>query len=114
MWRINSGAVNEYFLQRARQPGWIARKLDRGGVCQNLSLTTNGRLDQSPEENACPANDDEGQPKQGQGILASACLDENSTDNGQAKNSKNQADEAQIEPHIAIKNVAELVSDHSL
>src|SRR5947208_15785080 len=114
MWRINSGAVNEYFLERARQPGWIARKLHRGGVGQDFALPTNGGLDQSPKEDACPTDDNEGQTNYRNWKLASSRLNEDPTDNRQAENPENQAHEAQIEPHIAIKNVAELVSDYSL
>src|SRR6266550_1574052 len=116
MRRIDSGAVSEpaNLLECACQPRWIACELHRGGVCQNLALTANSSLDQSSEEYASPADNNKGQPKQGQGILASCCPDEYSTDNRQTKNSKNQAHETQIDSHVTIENVTELMADHSL
>src|SRR5205814_319647 len=114
MRRIDSGAVNEYFLERARQPSRIARKLYRSSVGQSFALTAYGRLDQAPKEHACPTNDNKGHTNYRKEKLASLCADEDPTNNRQTKNSKYQPHEPQIEAHVAIENVAELVGNDSL
>ena len=93
MERLNSRTVSEpaNLLERVRQTRRIARELHRRGIGQTLALATDGRLDQSPEEHACPADDDQGQTNQRQRILASPRPDQNSTDNRQAKDAKNQS-----------------------
>src|ERR1700758_587255 len=116
MRRFDSGTVRESadFLQRARQPSRIACELHGRSIGQDFALAANCRLNQSSEECACPPNDNERQTNQRQRILASTRPDEYPTDNGEAKNSKDQTHEAQIQSHVAVENVAELVSDYSL
>ena len=66
MRRFDSGTISEppNFLQRARQPSRIARELRGRSVGQQLALAANRSLDQSSEERACPANDNERQTNQ--------------------------------------------------
>src|SRR6516164_9502860 len=96
MREFDSGTVSESanFLQCARQAGGIVCELHSRSVGEALALTANGSLDQSTEERARPPNDNERQPNQRQRILARTRLNEHPTDNGQAKNSKDETYEA--------------------
>src|ERR1035441_983613 len=58
--------------QRARQPRRVARKLDGGGVGEKLALAAYRGLDEPAKEDADPANHQQRQPEQGEGILVFA------------------------------------------
>jgi hypothetical protein len=88
--------------------------LDRCSVGQKFALAAHGGLDEAAKEDADKTDDDQGKPKQRQRILAPSRLDQDPPDNRQAKDPEDQAHEAQIEPHIAVQDVAELVTDNAL
>src|ERR1043166_3080611 len=116
MRRFDSRTAREpaNFFQRARQAGGVACELYRRGVGQHLTLTANSSLDQSSEEYACRSNDNQRQANTRQGIFPCTRAEEDATDNSQAKNPKDQPHQAQIESHIAIEDMTELVSNNSL
>ena len=105
-------------LQRAGQARRVARELHRRGVGEKLALPADGRLDEPAEEDANPANHDQRQPQQRQRVLvlaaAAAGVEQDPADDRQAKDAEDDAHQAQVEPHVAVEDVAELVADHAL
>jgi hypothetical protein len=71
-------------LKRARETAGVSRELHRRRVGQKLTLTADGGLDQPPEQNADPADDNKRETEQRQRILFPARVKENAADNGQA------------------------------
>ena len=54
-------------------------------------------------------------PKNGNGFLRSAAgVQQNSANGGDAKNAEQNADEPDVQPHVAVQNVAEFVADNAL
>ena len=102
------------FLQGAGQSVRIAGELDGSGVSQKFALAAHGGLDEPAKKDADKTDDDQREPKQRQRIFLPARPEQNSPDNGQAKDSEDQAHEAQIEPHVAVQDVAEFVTDDAL
>ncbi len=105
-------------LQRAGQAGRVAGELHRRGIGEELALPADGGLDEPAKEHADPANHDQHQAEQRQRVLvfaaAAAGVEQNPADDGQAKDAEDDAHEAQVEPHVAVEDVAELVADDAL
>src|SRR5471030_611513 len=108
------------FFQRAGDAVRISRELHGRGVGEKFALAADGGLNQASEKNADVADDEQRKAKNWQRILSATApaaargLQKNSPDDREAKNSKNRSHEAQVEPHVAIQNVAELVADDAL
>ncbi|OQB88778.1 MAG: hypothetical protein BWX84_02777 [Verrucomicrobia bacterium ADurb.Bin118] len=113
---VEGGAVDQTadFLQGAGQALRVARELHRGGIRQKLALPAHGGLNQSSEEHAHPAQQHQHQTKQGQRIVPPPGAQKDAPDDRQAKNAENDAHEAQVQPHVPVQDVAELVSDDAL
>ena len=60
--RTSFDAAN--FLERAGEATRVARELHGGSVSEKLALPADRGLDQTPEQNADPADDDEREPEQ--------------------------------------------------
>ena len=105
-------------LQRAGQARRVARELHRRGVGQELALAADGGLDEPAKEDADPANHYQRQPQQRQRILvfaaAAARVEEHAANHRQAKDAEDDAHQPQVEPHVAVEDVAELVADDAL
>ena len=103
----------------------ITGELHGRGVGQELALSADGRLDQIAEEDAEIAQDYQRQPEEedrraavvlpigaagrkaaeSQYVVAENCQDKDAVDH---------ADQPQIQPHVAVENVAELMAHHPL
>ena len=105
-------------LERAGQARRVARELHRGGVGEELALAADGGLDEPAKQDADPADHQQRQPEQGQRILvlaaAAAAVEEDPANDGQAEDAEDDAHQAQVEPHVAVEDVAELVADDPL
>ena len=108
------------FFQRAGDASGIARELNGRGVGQKFALAADGGLDEPPKKNADVADDQQQQTEQRQRILpapASAAarrLQQNPADDGEAKNAEDDSHEPEVQPHVAVQNMAELVADDAL
>jgi len=110
-------AVTADFLERPGQSGGVARELDGRGVGQELALPADRGLDQAAKENADGTEQQQEQPDERQRIpiiATAAGPQQNPADGGDAEQAENDADEPEIQPHIAVQNVAEFVADDSL
>src|ERR1035437_4595670 len=110
--------VTSDFLQRAGKSAGIARELNGRGVGQKFALAADGGLNQPPEKNANATDDQQGNAEKWQRIfvaaVAAAGVKQNSPDGGEAQNAKNNSQQPEVEPHVAIQNMAEFVADDAL
>ena len=110
--------VGADFLERAGQAAGVAGELHGRGVGEKFALATHGGLNQAAKENAGGTEDDEGETKEREGIaiatVAAAHAHEDAADGGEAKQTEDDADEAQIQLHVAIQNMAEFMADDAL
>ena len=92
--------------------------MHRRSVGQGLTLTAHRGLDETPEKDPDPANQEQREAQQGQGIAvfaaAAACAQEDAANHSDTQDAENDADQPQIEAHIAIENMAELVAEDTL
>src|SRR5262249_47521073 len=96
--------------------------LDGAGVGQVLALPRHRRHDQPTEERSHQAQHKHAQAQQHQaatGITSSRRASagrehEDAADDGQRHDPEDQADQPDVEPHVAVEDVAELVSAHAL
>ena len=108
------------FFQRAGDAAGIARELHGRGVGQKFALAADGGLDEPAEKNADVADDQQRKAEKRQRILSAAAsaaargLQQNPADDGEAKNAEDDAHEPQVEPHVAVEDVAEFVADDAL
>ena len=112
------------FLQCARDPVRVAGKLNRRGIRQVFSLPTHRRLDQTTEKGAGKADDHQSDRQRQYSArvftaTASAPRKRSGIQQIVANNAENQdaiqhADQTDVEPHIAIKDMAELMGNNTL
>ena len=116
--KLRAEAQAADLLERAGQARRVARELHRRGVGEKLALAADRGLDEPAEEHADPANHDQRQPEQRQRVLvfaaAAAGVEEDPADDREAEDAEDDAHQAQVEPHVAVQDVAELVADHAL
>ena len=111
---LRAGAAD--FLQRPGEPRRIAGELNRGGIGQKFPLPAERGLDEPAKEYADRADDDQGQPQEHQRIPvpAAAREDQDPANHREAQDAEDDAHDAQIQTHVAIEDVAELVADDAL
>ena len=110
-------AVPADLLQRAGEAEWVAGELHGRGVGEELALAADGGLDEPAKEDADPANGQQQQSEQRQRIAvaaAAAGVEQDPADDGEAEDAEDDADQAEVEPHVAVEDVAELVADDAL
>src|SRR5947207_9195581 len=102
-------------FQGAGESRRITRELDGRCVREKFALPTYRGLHQASEQNPDPADDDQGQPQEEERPrILSAGANENATDDGETKDAEDETHQAQVEFHVAVEQVAELVRDHAL
>src|SRR5690606_18261502 len=114
------------FLERAADAERVARELHRAGIGEKLALTRYRRLDHTPEEIADIADDhqrDADGEEEGNAttlVLAAAAGAHSTVEHAAQQAAADEADDedtaddggdADIEPHVAVQDVAELVRD---
>ena len=108
------------FFQRAGDASRIARELDGRGVGEKFTLAADGGLNEPSKKNADVTDEQQDEAEQWQRILSATApaaarrLQKNPSDDGEAKDAKNDSHEPEVQPHIAIENVAEFVADDAL
>ena len=108
------------FFQRAGDAAGIARELDGRGVGEKFALAADGGLDEPSEKNADVADEQQHETENRQRILSAPApaaarrLQENPADDGEAKNAEDDSHEPEVQPHVAVQNVAEFVADDAL
>src|ERR1017187_3166431 len=97
--------VTSNFLQRAGKSAGVAGELNGRGVGQKFALAADGGLNQAPEKNADAADDQQGNAEKWQRIFiaaAAARVQQDAPDGGEAQNAKNNSQQPEVQPHIAI------------
>ncbi len=108
------------FFQRAGDAAGIPRELHGRGVGEKFALAADGGLNEASEKNADVADDQQREAENRQRILpatataATRGLQEHAANDCEAKDSENRSHEPQIEPHVAVEDVAEFVADDAL
>lgn len=118
------------FFQGAGDALGVARELDGGGVGEVFTLSRHGGLDDAAEEIADVADeeegetgeDDEGEDAAGVFVAAGAAGDarvaegpqDAATGESEDEDAEKEGGEAEVKPHVAVEDVAELVSDDAL
>src|SRR5436190_24150119 len=100
----------------------IAGELHGRGVGEKFALPRYRRLDDAGEEKAHPADDEKGEAHREDAgrcpvLLASTFGDrahDEAADRADEQDTRKDADHPDVEPHVAIQDVAELVADHAL
>src|SRR5690554_648442 len=102
--------------ERAGNALWVPRKLHRRGVGEKLALTRYARLNDTPAQHADRAHDDQHQSTQRQrSTIASArAVQQDAPTERKQQDSVQNGHEAQIEAHVAVQDMAELMCDHAL
>ncbi len=106
-------------LQRAGDAGRLPRELHRRGVRQRFARARHGGLDDFPEEQPDVADHEYRQPHQRYlsavaAAAAAARIHQKTADDAQRENAEQQADQADVQVHVAVQHVAEFVRDHAL
>ena len=118
-----SRLVAANFFERPRDALGIPRKLDGGGVRQKLALAGDGGLDEPPAEKPGEPDDHEGEAQHEEGHSAPSAptpspnvqgIHEVAARDADEENAVQHADEADVEAHVLVQDVAELVRDHAL
>ena len=95
------------FLERAGKPAGIARELHGRGIGEKFALAADGGLDQAAKENADGAEQHQSQADERQRIVvaaaAAARAQQNAADGGDAQQAENDADEPEVQPHVAVQ-----------
>ena len=116
--RLHPRTITAELLERAGKSGGIACKLYRGSVGQKFALAADGSLNQPAKENADAADDQQRNSDEWQRIFvtaaATARIQQNPANSREAENSEKNAHELDVEPHIAVENMAELVANDAL
>ena len=102
------------FFQRVGDPIRIARELHRRGVRQKLPLARDCAFDQPAKENADCPHDDQHQSYYRRRVLPSTGSQKELPDDCQTENPEHPPNEAHVQPHVTVENMAELVCDNSL
>ena len=111
--------------QRAGEPERVAGELCRGGVGEELALARHRALDQSREEDADVADDQQREAEQEDGsrsaLLAAArrraaavAAQDPVADQTDDQDAVENAHQADVEPPVAVEQMAHLVADHAL
>ena len=113
-------------LQRTGDAARLSGELDGGGVGQVLPLPGHRGLDQAAGQDPDPTRDKEGEADDRQWVRAGllvpapsgagkeAAVQQGSADDGEEQDAEQQPDEADVQAHVAVHDVAELVRDHAL
>ncbi len=107
------------FLQRPGNALRLARELHRRGVGQVFALARDAGLDEAAEEHADIADGEQAQGGDHDrpaalAVAARAVLQHLAADDAQHQDAEQQAHQADVEPHVAVEDVAELVGDDAL
>ena len=108
------------FFQRAGDAAGIARELDGRSVGEKFALAADGGLDEPSKKNADVADNQQREAEYWQGILSASApaaarrLQENPSNDGEAEDAKDDSHEPEIQPHVAVQDVAEFVADDAL
>src|SRR5262249_1007371 len=108
--------------ERAGDAVRVARELDGAGIGQVLALPRHRGLDQVAEEGPRPPEDEKAETDQHHlpatplaiRRAARGAADQKLANDGDAHDAKDQGDEPDVEPHVAVEDVAELVADDAL
>ena len=109
-------------LQRSGNALGQARELHRRGVGQKFPLARYRALDEPAEKEAHAANRDQPQPEKQDRAGApfpvrsgmAAAAKNVVPDDGQQQNPVKNANQAEVDPHVAVQDVAEFVGHHAL
>lgn len=116
-------------FERAADTGRVAGELDRGGVGEEFALAGDGGLDEAAKKIADVADDEQteaGRADRGNdaaGVFtvarraesaAAEGRDDTSADETEDEDAEDERREAQVEAHVAVENMAELVGDDAL
>ena len=119
--RGRGGVATRDFLEGAGETQRVARELDGGGVGEVLALPRDGGLDDAREEDAAEAEDDDHRAGDhhrdadlGAVATAGSDADEQVAQLRQRQEAGDRADEAEVHPHVAVADVAELVGHDAL
>ena len=102
------------FLSAPARPAGLRVNWTDGGVGEELALPADGGLDEAAEQDANPADEQQGQAEQGERVLPAAGAQQYPADDRQAEDAEDDAHQAQVEAHVAVEDVAELVADDAL
>src|ERR1700742_1091921 len=89
------------FLQGARDAERIPGELHGGSVREKFPLAAHGGLNQMSKKNSNVTHDEQGETEEGQGIFIAAAparLEQNPSDDRQAKYSENNSQQTEIQP----------------
>ena len=119
--RRRGGGAARDFLEGAGETQRVARELDGGGVGEVLALPRDGGLDDAREEDAAEAEDNDHRAGDhhrdadlGAVAAAGSDADEQVAQLRQRQEAGDGADEAEVHPHVAVADVAELVGHDAL
>ena len=120
-------AVTADLLERPGDALGLAGELDRRGVGQVFALAAHGGLDDVAEKDAHIAQDQQPQPHEHDGNASPGALaaggaarrpgapaEQHPPHQRHHEDAEQQADQAQVEAHVAIDDVAELMGHHPL
>jgi hypothetical protein len=107
--------------QRTADAVRIAGELDAARIGEVLALARHGGLDQATEEDADVTDDPQRDPGDGQHrqsaaavAAAAADLEHEAAEHRQHQQAEQHADQADVQAHVAVEDMAELVPDHAL
>ena len=107
------------FLQRPADAGRVARELHGRGVGQEFAAARNRRLDDPGAQHADETDHEQGKAGADQegralAIAPAAYAHHAAADERDQQDTVQQTGQAQVEAHVAVEDVAELVRDHAL
>ena len=115
------------FPQRAADAVRIASELHRASVGKKLPLPRNGRLDQTPKENADVPQDPQrnaGEKQNGHRVsaaptaasapAAASYFEQQAAGNRDDQQPVQHADQPQVKPHVTVQHMRKLMRNHSL
>ena len=102
------------FFQRAGQCPGVARELNRGGVRQELPGAVHRALDQRREDPPNVPDHPQQRADQGKRIAVSPRSHENAPEQRDVQNPEDQTHQVQVQAHVPVQDVAELVSNDAL
>lgn len=120
--RLRAGqrcAVLGDLAQRAGNPGRISRELHRRGIGEKLPLARHRRANQPAGKHADVAGDHQRQAQRDEAAAVlvgatAAASQEHPSRRGEHEEPVQHADEPQVQPHVAIQDMAEFVGHHPL
>ncbi len=102
------------FFQGTGESVRVASELDCGGIGEEFPLAGYGTLDEAAGENADSADGDEAKAEEWEGVFTAAGSEEDPADHGEAEQAEEDSHEPDIEAHVAVEDMAELVCDDAL